>query len=176
MGYLDALRQNRPAAAEVEWDERRTPSVPLPTNDGPDGSDIPASPPAGAASPADRCAAPGCPALIDRFGADGLGYCAQHTPPDGAAPRGVSTCEESEESEERSVPVAPCEESEESEERSVPVAPCPRCKRLSREAGEVLAAVRRHPATPPALKSLPDDRLLVLIKWVLVRVTDPPLP
>lgn len=50
---------------------------------------------------------------------------------------------------------------------------CPRCAVVAGQAAEVLGALRRHPALPSALRDLPDDRLLILVKWTVVALTNP---
>jgi hypothetical protein len=148
--------------------------------------------PRGEAAPdADRCAAPGCRAPIDRFGADGVGRCARHAPRDTvrlAPPDSVVNerpYEENEEYEERGAPAAPpapsapivqgraYEENEEYEERSVLADACPRCARLDEAARQVLAQLSTHPALPLALRALSPERLGILVKWAIVGLTNP---
>jgi hypothetical protein len=50
---------------------------------------------------------------------------------------------------------------------------CPRCERLSRQAAEVLAELKAHPALPPALRCLPPEKLGILVRWTVVSLTNP---
>jgi hypothetical protein len=50
---------------------------------------------------------------------------------------------------------------------------CPRCERLSRQAAEVLTQLRASPALPPALRSMPPEKLAILLKWSILAATNP---
>jgi hypothetical protein len=53
------------------------------------------------------------------------------------------------------------------------VGACPRCRALEAQAVEVLAELKARSALPPALRALPDDRLLILLRWTFVGLANP---
>ncbi len=192
MGYLEQLRERARSGAEPghAGADRAVASCRPGGIDGdtplsppePPGSEAPAGR-CEAAPDADRCAAPGCRAPIDAFGPDGVGRCARHAPPDTVRPvppapvvneRPYEENEENEESPpaEAGRQTSPYEENEENEE-SLPPAPCPCCARLQAQAAEVLAQLSTHPALPPALKTLPPERLAILVRWAIVSLSTP---
>jgi hypothetical protein len=50
---------------------------------------------------------------------------------------------------------------------------CPRCTALEAQAAEVMEQLRAHPALPPALRSLPPEKLGILVRWAIVSLTNP---
>jgi hypothetical protein len=52
-------------------------------------------------------------------------------------------------------------------------APCPRCAALAAQAAEVMAQLQASPGLPLALRSLPPEKLAVLLKWSILTATAP---